>query len=419
MVHSKSSHGRTGLLMCDMLVQMARESDSFRAASTSDSECKMSSSSATGWFMRSWLVEVGQPRCVGSHPRAPSSSEERRYFQVKITTSVLTPLGLPVESSRFSSAAEQSRDQIPERRENMALSTSSRSHFKNLQSFEENVMELSLIRFSGAKKFLSDPFSRGISAKSFSHSAKKGDAYITMSDRVAQNDDSKLDAKQKSLLDTEQLILLNEKDEPIGADTKKNCHSWLNKAGRVPLHRGFSVYLFNSKKEFLLTQRAATKVMSPLRFTNTCCSHPWATPEESEEKAALGVKRAAVRRLSEELGIPKGAITPDDLWYMHRFYYEVKSSEVYGWGEHEIYYLFVCVKDVELNPDPNEVNACRYVKRSEFDEFKRQLETNELVTTPWFKHIAMNYLGNYWDNLDNLKPLQDHKTIHELDLPDF
>lgn len=39
-------------------------------------------------------------------------------------------------------------------------------------------------------------------------------------------------------------------------------------------------------------------------FTNTCCSHPLHTEQELEEEEALGVRRAAQRRLQAELGIP-------------------------------------------------------------------------------------------------------------------
>lgn len=39
-------------------------------------------------------------------------------------------------------------------------------------------------------------------------------------------------------------------------------------------------------------------------FTNTCCSHPLHTDNELEEKDAIGVRRAAQRRLKAELGIP-------------------------------------------------------------------------------------------------------------------
>ena len=38
-------------------------------------------------------------------------------------------------------------------------------------------------------------------------------------------------------------------------------------------------------------------------FTNTCCSHPLNFDDELEEEQAVGVKRAAQRKLQHELGI--------------------------------------------------------------------------------------------------------------------
>lgn len=38
-------------------------------------------------------------------------------------------------------------------------------------------------------------------------------------------------------------------------------------------------------------------------FTNTCCSHPLHSPAELEDNGAIGVKRAAQRKLQHELGI--------------------------------------------------------------------------------------------------------------------
>ena len=43
-------------------------------------------------------------------------------------------------------------------------------------------------------------------------------------------------------------------------------------------------------------------------WTNTCCSHPLYSPEEMEEDKYMGVRRAAVRRLNHELGIPEGKV---------------------------------------------------------------------------------------------------------------
>ena len=114
---------------------------------------------------------------------------------------------------------------------------------------------------------------------------------------------STLDETQVKLF-AEECILLNSDDEVVGYDTKKNCHLNVQiEAGK--LHRAFSVFLFNSEGNLLLQQRSESKVTFPEFFTNTCCSHPLYKEEELEERGALGVKRAARRKLEHELGIPQ------------------------------------------------------------------------------------------------------------------
>ena len=113
---------------------------------------------------------------------------------------------------------------------------------------------------------------------------------------------SGFDGEQVRLL-SEECILVDENDQAIGSDSKKNCH--LNTgidAGK--LHRAFSVFLFNSEGKLLLQQRSASKITFPEKWTNTCCSHPLYRPEELEEMEWMGVKRAARRKLNHELGIP-------------------------------------------------------------------------------------------------------------------
>ena len=117
---------------------------------------------------------------------------------------------------------------------------------------------------------------------------------------------AELDETQVKLL-AEECILVDENDKAVGSDTKKNCH--LNehiKNGK--LHRAFSVFLFNSEGKLLLQQRATSKITFPDFFTNTCCSHPLYRKEELEEEDAVGVKRAARRKLEHELGISQDKV---------------------------------------------------------------------------------------------------------------
>jgi isopentenyl-diphosphate delta-isomerase len=83
------------------------------------------------------------------------------------------------------------------------------------------------------------------------------------------------------------LILVNNKDEQVGTMEKMEAHR------KALLHRAFSVFIFNTKGEMLLQQRAMSKYHSPGLWTNACCSHP--RPGETTIAAAQ-------RRLKEELG---------------------------------------------------------------------------------------------------------------------
>ena len=83
--------------------------------------------------------------------------------------------------------------------------------------------------------------------------------------------------------------------------------------GTSPLHRAFSLFVFNERDELLLQQRSDTKITFPSLWTNTCCSHPLATPTEMEEAEQLGVRTAAQRRIGLELGVPHSQAKVEDI----------------------------------------------------------------------------------------------------------
>lgn len=76
-------------------------------------------------------------------------------------------------------------------------------------------------------------------------------------------------------------------------------------------NRAFSLFLIDENKNIILQQRSPKKVMFPLRWSNSVCSHPLYTEEERITQNDEGVRRAARRRLSYELNI-----THDDLGNM-------------------------------------------------------------------------------------------------------
>ena len=86
----------------------------------------------------------------------------------------------------------------------------------------------------------------------------------------------------------EQVILVDENDNPIGLMPKMEAHE------KALLHRAFSVFVFNDNNELMIQQRAMHKYHSPGLWTNTCCSHQ----REGESNIEAGM-----RRLQEEMGL--------------------------------------------------------------------------------------------------------------------
>lgn len=102
------------------------------------------------------------------------------------------------------------------------------------------------------------------------------------------------------------------------------------------LHRAFSVFLFDSNNRLLLQQRAHEKITFPDMWTNTCCSHPLDEPRETGvgSEAVEGAKRAAQRKLFQELGIKDQEVPLDKFQFLTRIHYKAPCGDGI-WGEHE------------------------------------------------------------------------------------
>src|SRR5690606_17368820 len=158
-----------------------------------------------------------------------------------------------------------------------------------------------------------------------------------------------------------EVILVNEKDEPVGTMEKLEAHR------KGLLHRAISVFIFDQRGRLLLQQRAAHKYHSAGLWTNTCCSHP--APGESTADAAL-------RRLGEEMGMH----TP--LTFAFTFRYHAIFDN--GLVEHELDHVFIGYTDETPTPNPDEVAAYRWVDRLIIDQ---EVHTSPEVYTAWFKRI--------------------------------
>ncbi|KAG6509788.1 isopentenyl-diphosphate Delta-isomerase I-like [Zingiber officinale] len=228
--------------------------------------------------------------------------------------------------------------------------------------------------------------------------------------------DAGMDAVQRRLMFEDECILVDEHDNVVGHDSKYNCHLMEKIESENLLHRAFSVFLFNSNFELLLQQRSATKVTFPLVWTNACCSHPLYRESELIEEDFLGVRNAAQRKLFDELGIPAEDIPVDQIVSLGRILYKAPSDG--KWGEHELDYLLFIVRDVNLNPNPDEVAGVKYVNRDQLRELVRKADAGEdgIKLSPWFRLVVNNFLFKWWDHVERgtLQEATDMKTIHKL-----
>jgi isopentenyl-diphosphate delta-isomerase len=143
----------------------------------------------------------------------------------------------------------------------------------------------------------------------------------------------------------EHVILVDEQNTPIGTRSKYEVHG-----EQTPLHRGFSVFLFDRSGRFLIQQRSAVKQTWPLVWSNSCCGHP----QQGET-----LLQAAERRLAQELRLKDCQlyeVLPD---YRYQAVFD---------GVMENEYCPVCVGWTSSEPDPDEseVAATKWIDWQEF-----------------------------------------------------
>jgi isopentenyl-diphosphate Delta-isomerase len=166
-----------------------------------------------------------------------------------------------------------------------------------------------------------------------------------------------------------QVIIVNERDEPVASMEKMEAHQ------RGFLHRAFSIFIFNSKGELLLQQRAAGKYHSGGLWTNTCCSHP----QPGEETIV-----AAERRLHEEMGFTTGLEKLFDFIY--------KASFNNGLIEFEFDHVFAGEYDGPVQANKDE--AMDYAFKS-MEEIHRSIKQAPMKYSQWFR-VALPRVEEWW-----------------------
>ena len=159
----------------------------------------------------------------------------------------------------------------------------------------------------------------------------------------------------------EQVVLVNEKDEKIGLMPKQEAHV------KGVLHRAFSVFIFNSKNELMLQQRAFEKYHTPGLWANTCCSH------QRDGESSI---EAGKRRLMEEMGFTT------DLKETTTFIYKAPFDN--GLTEHELDHILVGSYEADPKINPEEVASWKWM---DLEEVRDDIKNNPDIYTPWFKII--------------------------------
>lgn len=165
----------------------------------------------------------------------------------------------------------------------------------------------------------------------------------------------------------EKVILVDKNNRKIGTEEKIKSH----KEGK--LHRAFSIFIFNSKDELLIQQRAKTKYHSGGLWSNSVCSHP--RPNETYSQASH-------RRLKEEMGF--------DCKLKKLFCFIYNTGFQNGLIENEYDCVFVGKYNGKIKPNKKEVQNYKWVSLKDLEE---DIKRNPEKYTIWLK-IALNKIKN-------------------------
>lgn len=174
----------------------------------------------------------------------------------------------------------------------------------------------------------------------------------------------------KDMNNLNDIVVVDYEDNQIGKTSKELAHS------KGILHRAFSVYIINEKKEVLLQKRNINKYHSGGLWSNTCCSHPTSNCDLLE---------FASERLYQELGIEAQLEEIGQFVYRNEFDNKLIEYEY----DHV---LFGVVTGEKVVPNVQEIDSFAWYKINEIEEM---LIENPKLFTAWFFqsfHIFKNFI---------------------------
>lgn len=176
-----------------------------------------------------------------------------------------------------------------------------------------------------------------------------------------QAQDARVSARETAT-DLEPLILVDDADREVGHLDKARCH-----AGPGVLHRAFSLLIFNAEGEWLLQQRAPSKRLWPLYWSNSCCSHP---------RRFETMDTAIHRRLREELGVSC------PLRFLFKFRYQARFEDI--GAEHELCSVFIGRTASRPEVNREEIVAWRWASPETLEAEMAAADAGKKFT-PWFR----------------------------------
>lgn len=160
----------------------------------------------------------------------------------------------------------------------------------------------------------------------------------------------------------ELLDIVNEQDEVVGKDTRKNVHD------RHEIHRGVHVFVINSSGKVLLQKRSEKKDYYPGYFDASVGAQVFSGESYGE---------AATRETKEELGFK-----PDKL----EFICDYKS---YSERQRENRRLFVCYSEGPFKIDKGELESIEFYN---LDVIQKEINDGKMKFTEGFKISFTKYL---------------------------
>lgn len=160
------------------------------------------------------------------------------------------------------------------------------------------------------------------------------------------------------------IVLVDDQNKVLGTAPKLATHNT-----NTPLHRGFSVFLFNKKGELLLQQRSKLKKTFPLVWSNSVCGHPKLNESNID---------ASKRKLLQELGI-------DDVKVFEvitDYKYKVGMNDIY---ENEICPVLICFTGKKPAINKDEIENIRWIK---WADFLKEIDDKNKVYSLWSKEEA-------------------------------